>query len=137
MLKRRKLIENGITYDGHIPFAKQADSGKIPVVNASGEWELGNAPSGGSFLVTVTQSEGTWASDKTLAEINAAVSSGIVPVLKADYGTDSTYYSLSSCGGGGASFYVTNIDSGTIYTEGFDISSDGTVNKIDEEYPSE
>ena len=134
---RRKTIENGIIYDGHIPFAKQADSGKIPVVNAKGEWELQEAPSGSGFLVTVTQSQGTWTADKTLAEIIAAAASGIVPVLKADYGEGSAYYSLSSCAEGGASFYDTNIDSGAIYTEGFDISSDGTVNEVYEEYPSE
>lgn len=137
MLKRRKLIENGITYDGHIPFAKQADSGKIPVVNAKGKWELQEAPSNGGFLVTLTENNGTYTADKTFAEISTAVASGIVPVLKADYGTDSIYYSCSSCGNTDACFYVTSIDSGTIYTEGFDISADGTVYKVNEQYPSE
>ena len=81
---RRKTIENGIIYDGHIPFAKQADSGKIPVVNAKGEWELQEAPSGGGteiFNVVFTaswndQDQKVITASKTAAEILAAQQAG-------------------------------------------------------------
>lgn len=163
---RRKTIKNGVIYDGHIPYSKQADSGKIPVVNARGEWEvkeapsslpsvtsadngkvLGvtegqwgavNAPSGGGFIVTLAENNGTYTVDKTLAEILAAVASGIVPILKVPIGNNAfTYYSLTSAGGGGASFVETNIDSGTIYSYGFQVDYDDTVREVDEMYPSE
>lgn len=134
---RRKTVENGIIYDGNIPYSKQADSGKIPVVNASGEWELGNGPSGGGFLVTLTESEGTYTADKTFAEISASVANGIIPILKAPEQNSFRYYPFSYLTSSAVSFSYTSIESGEVYTAGYYVWPNGSVTVIDETYPTE
>lgn len=135
---RRKTVENGIIYDGNIPYSKQADSGKIAKVNSRGEWEIKEASASNTgFLVTLTENSGTYTADKTFAEISAAVASGIAPVLKVPSGNSFLYYPFCQAGPSAVSFSYTSIESGEVYTVGYYVFPNGSVTVIDETYPSE
>lgn len=107
-----------LTYDGTAEKWKNAD--------ASG--------GGGSFVVTITEDSGTYSADKTLAEINAAYATGIIPVAlititSLDESTYDLAMALQACNGTIATFGALywSADLSTLNHGSVTVSSEGVV----------
>lgn len=61
-----------------LPTVTSEDAGDVLMVNAEGAWAKGEipAPESDIFLITLTDNSGSYSSDKTAAEIHAAVFAG-------------------------------------------------------------
>ncbi len=65
-------------HDSMLPEATTSDSGKVPVVNEEGEWELGEGGGGSEsvMVVTISYSSNTYEADVSYADIVAAIENG-------------------------------------------------------------
>lgn len=98
------------------------------------KWKNAEASGGGSFVVTITSADNAFASDKTLAEINAAYAAGTIPVALMTITNldDSTYdlaMALQACNETIAIFGATywSADLSTLNYGAVTVSSEGVV----------
>ena len=99
-----KKIADNITdlTENPLPEVSSEDEGKVPVVGSDGKWELGTPSGGGGLAITISVDDTDplspiYTMDKTFAEIEAAVLSGIIPMVLEDASSDEfTAYQLNT-----------------------------------------